>query len=201
MSDFVLDPQSHEGHVAHKIVFALERLSHVFRIHWWAENKSYPLSPLQMQILITLRFHPDLDSVSALAGYLELTYATVSDAVRVLSQKSYVQKQPDSEDGRRHHLTLTAPGATAAEDLSLFANQIRDFVGLLPNQAAFLESLLQLMDQLQQNGFIPLQRMCTTCRHFRQVETESPPYYCQLLDKPLAAQDLRIHCPEHEAVR
>lgn len=200
MNDFVLDPTSHEGNVDNKIVFALERLSHVFRIHWWEENKNFQLSPLQMQILMTLRFHSDRDSVSAIAGYLELTYATVSDAVRVLSQKEYVQKRPDSEDGRRHHITLTDSGTAVAEKLSLFANQIRDFVNLLPNQAAFLESLLQLMQQLQENGLIPLQQMCTTCRHLRHVKTDLFSYYCQLLAKPLATHDLRVHCLEHEGV-
>lgn len=199
MSDFVFDPNSHDGDVAGKIVFALERLSHVFRIHWWEQNKNFQLSPLQMQILITLRFHPHLDSVSAIAGYLDLTSATVSDAVRVLARKVYVRKQTDSEDGRRQRISLTDSGANAAEELSLFANQIRDFVSALPNQAIFLESLLHLMQSLQENGFIPLQQMCTTCRHFRHASAALHPYYCQLLSKPLSIHELRVHCPEHEA--
>lgn len=200
MTQFVLDPQSHEGDVAAKVVFALERLSHVFRIHWWEENKQLQLSPLQMQILIALRFHPQLDAVSALAAYLELTDPTVSDAVRVLVEKGYAQKREDSADRRRRRITLTPAGADAAEGLSLFANQIRDFVQELPNQADLLAGLLQLMGQLQDNGFIPLQRMCTTCRHFRRTEIASAPYYCQLLERPLAHGDLRVHCPEHETI-
>jgi DNA-binding MarR family transcriptional regulator len=200
MTDFVLDPHTHEGDTAAKIVFALERLSHVFRIHWWEQNKNYRLSPLQMQILTILRFQPHLNSVSTIARYLEMADATVSDAVRVLAQKQHVEKRPDSEDGRRHTLTLTPDGAAVAEELALFANRIRDFASTLPHQGDFLESLLLLMQSLQQGGFIPLQQMCTTCRHFRNVDNASSPYYCQLLDKPLAVHDLRIHCPEHEAV-
>lgn len=198
MNDFVLDPDSHEGQVANKVVFALERLSHVFRINWWEANKQFQLSPLQMQILTILRFQPQLDSVTILAGYLDLTNATVSDAIRVLTHKKYVQKRPDPEDGRRYHLTLTASGATVAEELSIFANRIGEMVAVMPNQATLLESLLQLMAMLQENGFIPLQRMCTTCRHFRRLKAGPSSYFCQLLDKPLAAHDLRIHCPEHE---
>lgn len=198
-TDFVLDPHTHEGNPAAKIVFALERLSHVFRIHWWEQNKQFPLSPLQMQLLTAIRFQADLDSISALAAYLELTSATVSDAVRVLSEKEYVRKQADSADGRRQRLTLTAAGINAAEQLALFANEIGEFVQSLPNQAVFLESLLQLMQMLQANGYIALQQMCTACRHFRYTEAGTLPYYCQLLDAPLAARDLRIHCPEFEA--
>ena len=198
MINFALDPKTHQDDASAKIVFALERLSHVFRIHWWEQNKEFQLSPLQMQILIALRFHSGLDSVSTLAAYLELTNATVSDAVRVLSEKKYVWKQADSEDSRRQHIILTEIGTNAAEELSLFANQIGEFVAALPNQGVFLESLLQLMRILQENGFIPLQQMCTTCRHFRRAETGSSPYYCQLLNKPLAVHDLRIHCPEHQ---
>ena len=199
MNNFVLDPNSHEGNVHHKIVFALERLSHVFRINWWEANKQFQLSPLQMQILTTLRFQPHLDSVTTVARYLQLTNATVSDAIRALNQKEYVQKHPHPEDGRRHHLMLTAAGASVAEELSLFANRIGEFVAALPNQAVLLESLLQLMQLLQENGFIPLQQMCTACDHFQHLDSGSSPYFCQLLDKPLALHDLRIHCPEYEA--
>ncbi|MCA9900917.1 MAG: winged helix-turn-helix transcriptional regulator [Ardenticatenaceae bacterium] len=198
MNDFVFDPNTHESHIDHKIVFALERLSQLFRIQSWEANKQFQLSPLQMQIVTTLRFQPHLDSVTAVASYLQLTNATVSDAVRVLNQKQYVEKRPDPEDGRRHHLTLTVAGANIAEELSLFANQIGEFVSLLPNQAVFLESLLQLMQLLQENGFIPLQQMCTTCRHLVRPEGDGAAYYCQLLDKPLAARDLRVYCPEYE---
>ena len=201
MNNFALDPNSHEGNVNHKIVFALERLSHVFRIQLWEANKQFQLSPLQMQILTTLRFQPQLDSVTAVSNYLQLTNATVSDAIRVLHQKQYVEKHPDPEDGRRQHLTLTTTGADIAEELSLFANRIGEFVTTLPNQAEFLESLLQLMQLLQENGFIPLQQMCTTCDHFQHMDSGSSPYFCQLLNKPLAIPDLRIHCPEYEAER
>lgn len=199
IAHFVLDPHTHEGDTAAKIVFALERLSHIFRIHWWEQNKKFQLSPLQMQILTILRFQPQLNSVSAIARYLELTDATVSDAVRVLSQKLHVEKQPDSEDGRRHALRLTPNGVAMAEELALFANQVRDFASALPNQGELLEALLLLMRSLQQSGFIPLQQMCTTCRLFRHVDEAPSPYYCQLLARPLAVHDLRIHCPEHEA--
>lgn len=198
MNDFVLDPNSHEGNVSSKIVFALERLSHVFRINWWEANKQFQLSPLQMQILTTLRFQPHLGLVTAMAAYLQLTNATVSDAIQTLDLKGYVQKVSDPEDGRRRILRLTPAGAEVAEELSLFANQIGDLVATLPNQAVFLASLLELMQLLQVNGFIPLQRMCTTCTHFRRVEGGITPYYCQLMEKPLAVQELRIHCPEYE---
>jgi DNA-binding MarR family transcriptional regulator len=199
MTNFSLDPNSHEGDTAAKIVFALERLSHLFRIHWWEENKNFQLSPLQMQLLITLRFQPQLNSVSALADYLELTRATVSDAAQTLNQKGYLLKRADAADGRRHKLVLTAAGLETAEALAQFADRVRDLVQTLPQPGFFLENLLQLMQQLQASGFIPLQPMCTSCRHFRRTPDAASPYYCQLLDQPLLAHELRIHCPEHAA--
>jgi DNA-binding MarR family transcriptional regulator len=198
MNNFALDPQTHEGQLNHKIVFALERLSHVFRIKQWEANKRFQLSPLQMQILTILHFQPHLDSVTAVSRYLHLTKATVSDAIRVLTDKAYVQKEPDAKDGRSYHLTLTPTGVTAAEELSLFANEIGEFVTTLPNQPVFLESLLQLMGRLQENDFIPLQQMCTTCDHLQHMENGMASYFCQFLDRPLAAHDLRIYCPEYE---
>lgn len=201
MSDFVHDPHSHDGHTGRKIAFALERLSHVFRINWWEANKQLQLSPLQMQILTALRFQPRLDSVSAVAAYFRLTNATISDAVRVLIDKGHVVKYPDPEDGRRHRLALTVAGADAAEDLAQFANRIGEFAAALPDPAAFLDSLLQLMGALQENGYIPLQQMCTTCAHFRRVAGGPSPYYCNLLDKPMQAQDMRVHCADYEPAR
>lgn len=198
MDEFVLDPATHEGNVDSKIVFALERLSHVFRINWWEANKRFQLSPLQMQILTIIRFQSHLDSVTAVASYLQMTNATVSDAVRALTHKEFVDKHPDPEDGRRARLSLTAAGTSVAEELSLFANQIGALVATLPNQAVFLESLLQLMRMLQENGYIPLQQMCTTCSHLLYTENATSPYFCQLLNKPLAVNELRIHCPEYE---
>ncbi|MCL4869081.1 MAG: MarR family winged helix-turn-helix transcriptional regulator [Anaerolineae bacterium] len=195
---FALDPQTHHGNTASKILFALERLSHLFRIHWWEQNQHYQLSPLQMQLLIILRFQPELAAVSALARYLELADATVSDAVRILHQKGLVEKRPNTEDGRRQTLSLSENGDKIATELAQFANQVRDLVLDIPNQGIFLESLLLLMQSLQRNNFIPMQQMCTTCRHFQRVADGSPPYYCHLLNKPLAAYDLRVHCPEHE---
>ena len=200
MTNFALDPQTHEGDTAAKIVFSLERLSHIFRIHWWEQNKKRELSPLQMQILTLLRFQPQLNSVSSLARHLELADATVSDAARRLVEKLYLKKQPDMADGRRHILTLTADGSAAAEELALFANQIRSYVAALPHQGELLESLLLLMGSLQENGHIPLQQMCAACRYFQRADQASSPYYCQLLDRPLTAHSLRIHCPEYEPV-
>jgi DNA-binding MarR family transcriptional regulator len=201
MTNFALDPQSHEGDVAAKIVFSLERLSHIFRIHWWEQNKKRQLSPLQMQILTLLRFQQQLNSVSALARHLDLADATVSDAVRMLVEKLYMKNIPDMTDGRRHILRLTADGTVVAEELALFANQIRSYVAALPHQGELLESLLLLMRSLQENGHIPMQQMCTACRYFRREDQVSSPYYCQLLDKPLTAHSLRVHCPEYEPVR
>ncbi|GJM42787.1 MAG: hypothetical protein DHS20C20_30690 [Ardenticatenaceae bacterium] len=199
MTNFVFDPKSHEDDTAAKIVFALERLSHLFRIHWWEQNKAFSLSPLQMQIVIALRFQPQKNSVTFIANYLDLTNATVSDAVRMLVKKGYIEKKSDGEDGRRHHLTLTELGRNTAEGLALFGNQIRDFVSSQPNQESFLESLLHLMKSLQEHQFIPLQQMCTTCRFLRSGIADAA-YYCQLLEKPLGTEDLRVHCLEYEAM-
>lgn len=198
MIDYALDPYTHQEDPAAKIVFALERLSHVFRIQWWEKHKEVGLSPLQMQILIALRFQLEMDSVSTIANYLDLTYPTVSDAVRVLGQKGFIEKRQDGEDGRRSHILLTETGIKMAGELALFANEIRDYVEVLPGQGHLLESLLHLMETLQVKGFIPLQQMCTSCRHLRRPEGVSTAYYCNLLERPLAVPDLRIHCPEYE---
>ena len=106
---------------------------------------------------------------------------------------------PDPEDGRRRNLALTAAGASVAEELSLFANQIGEFAAALPNQAVLLESLLQLMQLLQENGFIPLQQMCTACDHFQHLDGGSSPIFANCSTNRWHSMICRIHCPEYEA--
>ncbi len=196
----IFDPNTQIDDMAAKVVFSLERLSHVFRIQWWRENKKYQLSPLQMQIMLLVKFQPDVNSVSSLARSLSMAKATISDAVKVLVDKAYLVKQADPTDGRRQKLDLTEVGHSAALELSGFANDMRDYIQTLPQPALFLEMLLRLIEQLQRDGHIPPQRMCFSCSHFQRRDDEVAPYYCHFLQVPLHHQDLRVNCMEYKLI-
>jgi hypothetical protein len=63
-----------------------------------------------------------------------------------------------------------------------------------------LSSLLELIYKLNKSGVIGIQRMCATCRFYGKNQYGPGTHYCNLLNLPLNAADLRIDCPEHEAV-
>jgi len=181
-----------------KIVLALERISEAFRVLLWHQGKSLGLSPIQVQVLIFLRFHPAARrKVSQLAKEFNMSQATISDSVRVLIQKSLLEKLEDPNDHRSFVLGLSPSGKIAAETASNFTAVMVRALGTQSEeaQAAMLEGLLRLIHQLNREGVITPQRMCMNCKHFRTSDTL---HYCQLLQSPLSNQELRVECPEHE---
>lgn len=200
MMKSVFDPSFQNEDVASKIVFALERLSQVFRVNLWRENKRHGLSPLQIQILLFLLYQPaGRKRISVLAREFNMTKATISQAVGVLAKKAYLAKQTDPLDSRSAVLHLTAQGKQIAREVSLFANNLRQYVLKVDDQdqETVLAALLTLIHKLQLDGHISPQRLCFSCRHFVKSHDESSPHYCQLMNKPLVQSDLRLNCLEH----
>lgn len=196
----VFDPYKQHHNIENKIISALERISEAFRVLLWQESKVYSLSPIQMQILIFLLFRESsMRTITSLANEFNMTKPTISDAVRVLVEKKYVNKIPDPNDSRSSVLTLTSKGIKAAEKISLFANHMRKPLKDLSDRQkkAMLEGLYELIYKFNQAGIITIQRMCHTCRFY--VKKSGGIHYCSLLKVTLETSELRIDCPEHEA--
>lgn len=196
----IFDPSFQNSDIASKIVFALERLSQVFKVNLWRENKKYGLSPLQLQILLFLHFQNDESkNVSQLALEFNITKATISEAVKTLEQKAYLVKKRNPDDARNIMLQLTPKGKAIVPELSLFANELRRYVLDFDEeiQETLLVTLLELINQLQENQHISMQRMCFSCRYFVKQDDISP-YYCNFLNKPLKEVELRINCMDHK---
>ena len=203
----VFDPAVQHTSVDHKIAAALERLGQVFRGLLWekatAVSTAHTLSPIQIQFLIFLHFHgPAGNRVGALAREFGITPATVSDAVRVLKKKGLLTKEPAPEDARARLLRLTSEGQRLAGELADWADIVRHHIAAHPEaeKVVVMRFLLDLIASLQHAGVVTVARMCTSCRFFEQnrYDDAAAPHYCRLLDMPLADQDLRVDCPEHE---
>lgn len=198
MERSVFDPQAQAGSLDAKVVVALERIAEVFRVSLWNAGKEHGLSPLQIQLLIFLKFHSaEKCKVSYLAREFSLSKPTISEAVRTLLKKELIGKETDPEDSRSYSIHLAPAGEKLAAETASFAN------GLLPSFSAwsnerkrnFYGELLQLIASLQKLGFISIQRTCLKCRFFRKDKKGD---YCKLLKMPLQTQDLRVDCPEFE---
>jgi DNA-binding MarR family transcriptional regulator len=201
----VFDPSAQHDDVDARIVAALERLSQVFRVRLREEARRRNLSPIQAQFLIYLLHHDvELKRVSQLAREFDLTQATVSDAVASLETKGLLRREQWPDDRRVVTLRLTPEGEKFATTLSNWADPIKEHVeGFSPGEReTVMRFLMELAGSLQRYGLITVARMCVTCRFFRRNVRpgEFSPHHCGLLDVPLGGSNLRVDCPEHEAV-
>lgn len=187
-------------HIESKIVVALERISEAFRALLWQESKANALSPIQIQMLIFLLFHSDEKcKVSYLADEFNMTKATISDSVKILFQKKLIKKTYDPSDTRSFSITLTKEGKKTAQKVSSFAGIIEKPICQFSEEQkeTLLISLLGLIEKLNKEGVITVQRMCLTCRFYAQ---EKPGHFCSLLKKKLSDAELRVDCPEHARI-
>jgi DNA-binding MarR family transcriptional regulator len=201
--DSIFEPSSQHGDVDKKVVAALERLSHAFRVLLQEEAQRQDLSPIQARFLVHLLHHgDDLRRVGRLAAEFGLSRATVSDAVGTLEAKGLVRREPWPLDGRVATLRLTAEGKEVAVELSGWANVVEEqLASFSPGEKeAVMRFLMRLISALQGAGVITVARMCVSCRFFRPDANPRSvsPHHCALLDLPLSGVDLRTDCPEHE---
>ncbi|HEX5660523.1 MAG TPA: helix-turn-helix domain-containing protein [Polyangiales bacterium] len=190
----------HSEPVAMRIAAGLHKIGLAMKQQAWQQANEEGLSATQGQILAALVSHGPLTG-SELRERLGVTLPTISDSARVLVEKELVAKSPDPRHPRASLLTPTARGAalgararswpeymaTAVEDLD--ANE----------QRAFLNGVVKMIHGLQTQGLIPLDGMCITCTHFRpNVRSGASPHHCAFVDAPLAAEQLRVACTEHQ---
>jgi DNA-binding MarR family transcriptional regulator len=202
----IFDVKKQHHDVDSKIAAALERLSQAFRVLLWEKNKDYNLSPIQIQLLVYLLFHPpDQSTIGQLAREFTLTPATVSDAITSLEKKALVRREWREADRRIASVLLTATGRKTARQLSTWANVLQENIAEFApaEKVVVMKFLMRLIESLQQAGVITIARMCLTCKFFQPSAhpASKAPHHCQLLDKPLAEVELRLDCPEHEVMR
>ncbi|TVP97972.1 MAG: MarR family transcriptional regulator [Balneolaceae bacterium] len=194
------NPDIQHENTGPKVVVALERISEAFRVLLWNESKTHGLSPIQVQVLIFLKYHsPDKCKVSFLADEFNMTKATISDTVKALMNKKLIEKDQEPGDARSFIINLTPNGASIAEQTEQFTREILEPVENLPaetKEQLFL-SLTNIIHHLNRAGIITIQRMCQTCLYYR-TNHQGAAHYCELLGKKLESTELRLDCPEHE---
>lgn len=195
LSDF--NPEYQHQKLESKIIASLDRIAHAFRVLLWQESKKYELSPIQIQILIFLKYHaPNQCTVSYLANEFVLTKATISDCIKILEQKELITKAYQTSDRRSYTIHLTEKGKKITSCISQYSKKLHSIVKSMSKEEKenVVSSLLFIIYQLYKNKIITIQRMCFTCRHYKLVKGN---HYCCLLEKELENSELRLDCPEH----
>ena len=195
----IFNPEDQNKHLDNKIVAGLERLSQVFRTLLWEQAKAKQLSPIQIQLLIFIRYHgPGQNNVSYLAREFGVTKPTISDAIKVLEQKELIRRTADNIDNRRYSITLTATGKKIVADTEGFTMPLTQWAVQTgeKEKEVLWKSISGLIRSLNEAGWISVQRDCYSCRHYMQQDGE---HFCKLIDDVLQGKDIRIDCPEHVA--
>jgi|GEM_PF-448628 len=192
----VFDPEIHQKDAAARVVVAFERIAEAIRVALWNKARKYPLSPLQIQILLFVATHrKELCRPSKLAEHFNVRKPTISAALRALYSKGLLKRERLHEDARFQLLQLTDKGAAIVRDLLDFGQGLYEAVKAMgsakTNQLFAL--LIEYIDILQQRGLINQQRMCFVCQFF---EKKGQDMYCHLLAKKLLPEDLQIDCPD-----
>ena len=195
------DPAAQHDQPLLKIVAGLDRVAQAMRSSMWTTGKQLGLTPIQMQVLIFVRYHA---AARRRAGYLakefDVTPATMSQAVGTLIKKELLEKKQLDTDARIQTLELTDAGRDTVDKIEDWASVLLPHLESLntSDRDTVLSFLLNLIAALHKEGIISTTRQCTTCRFFRDSK-EASQYYCKLLEQPLNKSTLRIDCPEHEA--
>lgn len=180
-----------------KIIAGLDKLASVHRYLIWEQSKKFGLSPIQIQLLIFLKYHKsEHTTVSYLAKEFHVTKPTISDAVKTLFQKELVVKIDNPDDARSYALQLTVEGSVIVQETEVFTRPLQDVLAFEndTDKQKVWELLSKLLFQLTQMDIISVNRMCFSCQFYTQ---NSQGHYCNLLLKTLEPSEIRMDCGEH----
>ena len=186
-----------------RVAAGLAKIGLVLKQHGWQRAAPLGLTPTQAQVLALLATRaPGGLSVSDVAAQLAVTTPTVSDAIAALVRKRLVVKQRRITDERVVAVRLTRAGRRLVERVRQWPDFLLAAVDeLAPDeQRVFLRGLVKMIRALQEQGRIPVARMCVTCRYFRPhvYPDAERPHHCDYVDAPFGDRDLRLDCADHE---
>ncbi|MGH3038011.1 MAG: MarR family winged helix-turn-helix transcriptional regulator [Gaiellaceae bacterium] len=193
------DDQADTGHVA----TGLAKIGLVLRNEAWQGRKQSGLTPTQGQILALLLAREGSElRLGEIATGLGVTPATASDSLRVLAAKGLVAKERAAGDGRALAVRLTRRGRRLAAEEAEWPDFLLAAIDTLTpaERRAFLRGLVKMIRTLQEQGRIPVARMCVSCRFFRpDVHADAArPHHCAFVDAPFGDGELRIDCADQE---
>lgn len=185
-----------------ELATGLAKLGLALRHEAWKSGAARGLSPTQAQLLVALERAPGR-RLGELAAELGLNEATTSEAVGALVAKKLARKTRARDDARALSLVATAAGRREASRARQWPDHfLAALDGLAPEeQGVMLRALTKIIRNLQEEGRIPVARMCASCRFFRpHAHADSArPHHCAFVDAAFGERELRLECAEHAA--
>jgi len=189
--------------VSKRVATGLHKIGLAIRSRAWKEARQGRLAPLQAHTLSVLHLRqPQIATPTALAEELSVALPTVSEVLRVLERRGLIKKRKSETDGRTTMLSLTRKGRRRAEGVAGWTDFLAAAADELSDaeRKALLRTLIKMIRTLQEQGMIPVARMCPTCRFFQPFVYGDPnaPHHCGYVNAAFGDRLLRIECAEHE---
>lgn len=180
-----------------RLADAVDRLARARRHGRQVVASRLGLTGLQLSLLVALRERP-LQRVGALAAEMAVTQPTVSDSLRALVDKGLAERTSDPADLRATVVDLTAAGRDMADGAhDEFRRLTRPGTSVSAAElGTTLRVVLEQIRSLHRSGLIEVDRSCATCHHFLRGGPGGQAR-CQLLQRDLPDEALRVDCPEH----
>jgi DNA-binding MarR family transcriptional regulator len=188
-----------------QLAFGLERLAGLVRNQAWRDGGEAALHPAQRALMAVLASESESLRPGELAARLGVSPASMSDSIRAVETKGWVERAPDPDDARARRLSLTDAGAALIAELQDGGGGLAPLLNALPDQdaAAMLRIVQLLIQQAQLQGLASGIRTCLGCAYFRPYATTDVerPHFCAFIGAPFGDAALRVDCAEQQPQR
>lgn len=189
----------HDANLDRKLLAAVDRLGRALRAARQSVATRHELSQLGVSLIETLA-DGRVRRIGDLAAELAVSQPTVSDALAVLDRRGLIARVRDPLDMRSTLITLTDMGSAVGDEIASELGPIAEAqTGSTAERGIALRVLLGEIARLQKAGIITVNRSCLTCHHYQPPDGHTSGR-CLLLDTELGDADLRVDCPDHEAL-
>jgi len=156
----------------------------------------------QQQLLLLLSQRRDGYTLSDLAADAGMTAPATESSIGTLVREGLVVVGPAAASAWDVPVTITDRGRAQAPEVLHWASDLLAELRKLDEigQRQLLDVVTGHIRRLQQQGQIPVVKMCLSCRFFDGYAHPgtADPHHCRLVDAAFGHQLLRLRCPEQE---
>jgi DNA-binding MarR family transcriptional regulator len=178
----------------------IERLGNLLRTDSRRGGTEHGLQPVQLEALHYLSVcNRYSDTPMATTEYLGQTKGTVSQTLKVLEKKGFLNKMADDIDKRVVHLKVTRAGDKLLQKF-IPSRQFKEACQQLSeeSQTQIVSCLKELLQTTQRTNGMKTFGVCHTCRYNQKKKNNR--YFCNLTQEPLTITEIQLICREHDDV-
>jgi len=182
----------------HQLPDYIERWAHFVRHERRLTAQKEGLQPVHMDVLLYLaRCNKFSNRPLAVADYLQLTKGTVSQSIKLLEKKGFIERTLNFSDKRQVHLFLTHRGREIVKSLDNTDQYQPLLAALNDRDQAHLKNIFDhTLKHHIQNSNLTSFGLCRTCKHHRIHDNDER--FCALVREKLFPEEINQICREHD---